>query len=157
MFILLRINITSLIVTAARPIILFAVAAVTDGAFVLTVMTMTLAMLLLVLLLLVFELLLKLFDPVNSVVVLLVATCALTLAAVAVGLDGSVGLVDSALVGEVRIFIVRLPFLTVGALSLLVLELSRLLLLVREAGLLPRNLAIFRDVTGAARYLLNRL
>ena len=115
---------------------------------------MTLAMLLLVLLLLVFELLLKLFDPVNSVVVLLVATCALTLAAVAVGLDGSVGLVDSALVGEVRIFIVRLPFLTVGALSLLVLELSRLLLLVREAGLLPRNLAILRDVAGSARDLL---
>ena len=80
-----------------------------------------------------------------------------TLAAVATGLGGLVGVVDPALVGEVRTFVVRLPLLTVGALFLLILDLSRLLLLVREAGLLPRNLAIFRDVAGAARYLLNRL
>ena len=56
-----RIKITSLIVTVARPIILFAVATVAAGAGVVAaVTTTTLALLLLVLLLLVFELLLKL-------------------------------------------------------------------------------------------------
>ena len=49
----------------------------------------------------------------------------------------------------------RLPLLTVGALFLfVVLDLIRLLLLVREAGFLPRNLAILRDVAGSARDLL---
>ena len=150
-----RINITSLIVTAARPTILFAVAAVTAGAVVLVATTTTLATLLLMLLLLVFELHLKLFDLMYHVVVLLVAVRPPTLAALAAGIfGGPVGVVEPALVGEVQIFVVRLPLLTVGALSFLVLDLVRLLLLVREAGLLPRNLAILRDVDGAARNLL---
>ena len=116
--------------------------------------TTTLATLLLVLLLLVFELLLKLFDLVNGIVILLVAARAPTLAAFAAGLGGPAGVVDPALVGEVRIFVVRLPLLTVCALLLFVLDLARLLLLVREAGLLPGNLANLQDVAGAARDLL---
>ena len=47
-----------------------------------------------------------------------------------------------------------LPLLTVGALFLLVLDFSWFLLLVREAGLLPRNLAILWNVAGAACDLL---
>ena len=47
-----------------------------------------------------------------------------------------------------------LPLLTVGALFLLVLDFSWFLLLVREAGLLPRNLVILRNVAGAACDLL---
>ena len=62
--------------------------------------------------------------------------------------------VGAVLVGEVQIFVVRLPLLTARALLLLVLDLARLLLLVCEAGLLPRNLVVLRDVAGAARDLL---
>ena len=49
----------------------------------------------------------------------------------------------------------RLPLLTVGALFLfVVLYLTRLLLLVRKTGFLPRNLTILWNVAGAARNLL---
>ena len=84
--------------TVARPIILFAVAtvaAVAAGAGVVAaVTTTTLASLLLVLLLLIFELLLKLFDLMNGVVVLLVAARAPTLAAIAARIGGPVDVVD---------------------------------------------------------------
>ena len=63
--------------------------------------TTTLATRLIVFLFLVLELLLKLFQLLNRVVILLVAARPPTLADVATGLGGPVSIVDPSLVGEV--------------------------------------------------------
>ena len=134
---------------AAQPITLFAAAAAA-AAVILAVTTTALTARLLVLLFLLLALHLKLFYLANVIVILLVAAGAPTFtASLLARLNGSVGVVDPALIGRVRILVMGLPLSTVFALLLVrVNGLARLLTLARGASLLFGNLAVLRD--GAA-------